>query len=201
MGELLRAIDGYEGSKIVRIALLLSAHLFMRPGELRLASWSEFYFEIGIWTIPAERTKMRRIHKVPLSEQVMTLFEKLDAMTGDGKLLFPSVRSAERAMSDNTLNAALRRLSYAQDEMTAHGFRAMATTILNESGKWHPDAIERQLGHVEGNDVRRAYVRGEHLAERVKMMGYWSDRLDELQADGRVVHRRFGALRGRREAA
>ena len=201
VGELLRAIDGYEGSKIVRIALLLSAHLFMRPGELRLASWSEFYFEIGIWTIPAERTKMRRIHKVPLSEQVMTLFEKLDAMTGDGKLLFPSVRSAERAMSDNTLNAALRRLSYAQDEMTAHGFRAMATTILNESGKWHPDAIERQLGHVEGNDVRRAYVRGEHLAERVKMMGYWSDRLDELQADGRVVHRRFGALRGRREAA
>lgn len=138
VGALLRAIDGYEGSKIVRVALMLSAHLFMRPGELRLAAWSEFDFEIGVWTIPAERTKIRRLHKVPLSDQALALFETLDEMTGDGKLLFPSVRSAERSMSDNTLNAALRRLGYAQDEMTAHGFRAMAATILNESGKWHP---------------------------------------------------------------
>lgn len=132
----------------------------MRPGELRLASWSEFDFEIGIWAIPAERTKMRRPHKVPVTDQVLSLFEELDTMTGAGKLLFPSVRSADRAMSDNTLNAALRRLGYAKDEMTAHGFRAMAATILNECGKWHPDAIERQLGHLENNDVRRAYVAG-----------------------------------------
>jgi integrase len=115
--------------------------------------------------------------------------------------LFPSVRSAERAMSDNTLNAALRRLGYAQDEMTAHGFRAMAATLLNECGKWHPDAIERQLGHVEGNDVRRAYVRGEHWAERVKMMDYWSNRLDELRAGGKVVQRRFGRFGHRKQAA
>ena len=112
-------------------------------------------------------------------------------MTGAGKLLFPSVRSADRAMSDNTLNAALRRLGYAKDEMTAHGFRAMAATILNECGKWHPDAIERQLGHLENNDVRRAYVRGEHWAERVQMMEYWSNRLDELQAGGASVRGRF----------
>jgi integrase len=191
VGGLLRSIDGYDGSKIVRIALLLSAHLFMRPGELRLASWSEFDFEIGIWAIPAERTKMRRPHKVPLTDQVLSLFEELDAMTGAGKLLFPSVRSADRAMSDNTLNAALRRLGYAKDEMTAHGFRAMAATILNECGKWHPDAIERQLGHLENNDVRRAYVRGEHWAERVQMMEYWSNRLDELQAGGAPARGRF----------
>lgn len=192
VGALLRAIDGYEGSRIVRIALQLSAHLFTRPGELRLAEWSEFDFEVGLWTIPAERTKMRRPHKVPLTSQATALFEQLDEMTGDGRLLFPSVRSAERAMSDNTLNAALRRLGYAQREMTAHGFRAMAATLLNECGKWHPDAIERQLGHVEGNDVRRAYVRGEHWAERVKMMEYWSNWLDELREGGKVIHRRFG---------
>jgi integrase len=200
VGALLRAIDGYEGSKIVRVALTLSAHLFTRPGELRLAEWSEFDFEVGVWTIPAERTKMRRLHKVPLTDQALALFENLDEMTGDGKLLFPSVRSAERAMSDNTLNAALRRLGYTQDEMTAHGFRAMAATILNECGKWHPDAIERQLGHIEGNDVRRAYVRGEHWAERVKMMEYWSNRLDELRSEGKVAHRRF-ARHGRQKSA
>ncbi|WP_353047198.1 tyrosine-type recombinase/integrase [Sphingobium sp. BHU LFT2] len=97
-------------------------------------------------------------------------------MTGSGQLLFPSPRSDKRAISDNTLNAALRRMGFKQDEMTAHGFRAMAATLLNECGKWHPDAIEQQLGHIEGNDVRRAYVRGEHWSERVQMMQYWSDR-------------------------
>lgn len=201
VGALLRAIDGYDGSVIVRIALQLSAHLFTRPGELRLAEWSEFDFEVGVWTIPAERTKMRRLHKVPLTDQVITLFEQLDEITGDGKLLFPSVRSADRAMSDNTLNAALRRLGYGQDEMTAHGFRAMAATLLNECGQWHPDAIERQLGHVEDNDVRRAYVRGEHWAERVKMMEYWSNRLDNLKSGGKVVGRRFSRFGSRRSAA
>jgi len=200
VGGLLRAIDGYEGSVIVRIALQLSAHLFTRPGELRLAEWNEFDFEVGVWTIPAERTKMRRAHKVPLTDQVVTLFEQLDAITGEGRLLFPSVRSADRAMSDNTLNAALRRLGYGQDEMTAHGFRAMAATLLNECGEWHPDAIERQLGHVEDNDVRRAYVRGEHWAERVRMMAYWSNRLDSLKTEGKVVGRRFARFGNRGRA-
>ena len=192
VGGLLRAIEGYEGSKMVRIALLLSAHLFTRPGELRLAEWREFDFDSRLWTIPAARTKMRRTHKVHLTDQVLQLFEQLDELTGDGWFLFPSVRTADRAMSDNTLNAALRRMGYSQDEMTAHGFRAMAATLLNECGKWHPDAIERQLGHVEDNDVRRAYVRGEHWAERVKMMQYWSDRLEELREGGKVIRPRFG---------
>jgi len=201
VGALLRAVDGYDGSVLVRIALQLSAHLFTRPGELRLAEWREFDFEVGVWTIPAERTKMRRPHKVPLTDQAITLFEQLDAITGDGRLLFPSVRSADRAMSDNTLNAALRRLGYGPEEMTAHGFRAMAATLLNECGLWHPDAIERQLGHVEDNDVRRAYVRGEHWAERVRMMDYWSNRLDSLRSNGKVAGRRFHRFAARRVVA
>lgn len=191
VGQLLRAIDGYDGHPEVRIALQLSSHLFVRPGELRLSQWEEFDPDTSIWTIPAERTKMRRIHKVPLSGQVLELLEKLDVFSGDGRFLFPSVRSAERPISDMTLNAALRRLGYGQDEMSAHGFRAMAATLLNECGKWHPDAIERQLGHIEGNDVRRAYVRGEHWTERVQMMQYWSDYLDRLRATEPVARRRF----------
>jgi len=191
VGPLLRAIDGYDGDGAVRIALQLSAHLFVRPGELRLAQWEEFDPDSCIWLIPASRTKMRRLHKVPLSRQVLGLLEKLEGMTGGGQLLFPSPRSDKRAISDNTLNAALRRMGFKQDEMTAHGFRAMAATLLNECGKWHPDAIERQLGHIEGNDVRRAYVRGEHWGERVQMMQYWSDRLDQLRSTEAGVRRRF----------
>jgi integrase len=192
VGALLRAIDGYEGQPAVRLALRLLPHVFVRPGELRLAGWKEFDPDSRVWTVPAQRTKMRRPHRVPLSRQVLEVLDELEAITGDSKLLFPSILCEERAMSDNTMNAALRRLGYDRSHMTAHGFRAMACTLLNESGRWHPDAIERQLGHVESNDVRRAYARGQHWEERVRMMQFWSDYLDQLRNGARVVKGRFG---------
>lgn len=191
VGALLRAIEGHDGQPEVRHALRLIPHVFLRPGELRLAEWPEVDFRTRLWTIPGTRTKMRRPHRVPLSRQVVEILNELLEITGDGRFLFPSVRSAERPISDNTLNAALRRLGYDSSQMTAHGFRAMASTLLNESGKWHPDAIERQLAHVEGNDVRRAYARGEHWEERVRMMQFWSDYLDRLRLGGNVVRVRF----------
>lgn len=180
-GDLLRAIEGYQGHGVTIYALRLSPHLFVRPGELRKAEWAEFDFEAGIWTIPAEKMKMRRPHRVPLSDQVLCLFEALWDLTGGGRYCFPSFRSPRIPMSDNTINAALRALGFGQEEMTAHGFRAMAATLLNECGQFHPDAIERQLAHVENNGVRRAYARGEYWDERVRMMQYWSDELDRLR--------------------
>lgn len=192
VGQLLRAIDGYDGQPTVQIALRLAPHLFARPGELRLAEWEEFDPDEALWNIPASKTKMRRPHRVPLSKQVIALLEHLAKISGDGRYLFPSVRSASRSMSDNTLNAALRRLGYDKTQMTAHGFRAMASTLLNESGRWHPDAIERQLAHIEKNEVRRAYARGEHWADRVAMMQYWSDYLEQLQTGAQVLKGGFG---------
>ena len=166
-------------------------HMFPRPGELRMAEWKEFDFEAAVWTIPAAKTKMRRPHKVPLTQQVLDMLAELELITGGGKYLFPSVRSADRPITDNTLNAALRRLGFGKDEVTAHGFRATASTLLNEMGKWHPDAIERQLAHVESNDVRRAYARGSHWDERVRMMRHWSNYLDGLHAGGKVLKANF----------
>ena len=192
VGGLLRAIEGYDGQLVVRHALRLAPHVFTRPGELRLAEWREFDFDEGVWTIPAAKTKMRRPHRVPLSRQALSILEELRVISGKGAPLFPSALSASRPISDNTLNAALRRLGYDKTQMTAHGFRAMAATLLNEMGKWHPDAIERQLGHVENNNVRRAYARGEHWLERVKMMQDWSDYLDALRTGGKVIKGRFG---------
>lgn len=191
VGALLRAIEDHDGQPEVRLALRLIPHVFVRPGELRLAEWPEFDLDIRVWTIPGARTKMRRPHRVPLSRQVVEMLNELLDLTGEGTFLFPSIRSAERPISDNTLNAALRRLGYDSSQMTAHGFRAMASTLLNESGKWHPDAIERQLAHVEGNDVRRAYARGEHWDERVRMMQFWSDYLERLRLGGNVIRGRF----------
>jgi integrase len=191
VGGLLRAIEGYDGQPVVRHSLRLAALLFMRLGELRLSEWDEFNMLVGVWTIPVAKMKMRRSHKVPLSRQALGILEELDAISGEGKLLFPSVRSDERPISDKTLNAALRRLGYDKTQMTAHGFRATASTMLNEMGKWHPDAIERKLAHVESNDVRRAYARGEHWDERVRMIQEWSNYLDQLRADTTPVGRRF----------
>ena len=184
LGALLRAIDGFDGQPGTRIALQLMAFLFPRPGELRAAGWVEFDFERAIWTIPSARTKMRRPHRVPLASQVVELLLALRPLSGRAALLFPGARSSSRPISDNTLNAALRRLGYAKDEATAHGFRATASSLLNESGRWHPDAIERQLAHIEGNDVRAAYARGEHWDERVAMMQWWADNLDRLKGNG-----------------
>jgi integrase len=187
VGALLRAIDGFDGQPTTHAALKLMALLFPRPGELRMAEWSEFDLDCAVWTIPAARTKMRRPHRVPLSRQAIAILRELGEVTGVGKLVFPCVRTVMRPISENTLNAALRRLGYSKDQATAHGFRATASTLLNESGKWNADAIERQLAHVENNDVRRAYARGEHWDERVKMMVWWSDYLDDLKVVGKVI--------------
>ncbi|ANK12120.1 tyrosine-type recombinase/integrase [Erythrobacter neustonensis] len=187
VGELMRAIDGYEGQPITKLAMQLAPHVFVRPGELRHAEWNEFDFEGALWTIPAGKTKMRKDHLVPLSRQTIAILKDLHALTGPDGYVFPSIRSRKRPMSDNTINAGLRRLGYSTDEMTAHGFRAMASTLLNESGKWHPDAIERALAHGDSDRVRAAYHRGAHWKERVAMAQWWSDHLDQLRKGAEIV--------------
>lgn len=182
VGKLLRAIDGYDGQPLTKLAMQLAPHVFVRPGELRHAEWGEFDFDGALWTIPAPKTKMRKDHRVPLSTQVLAILAEARGLTGPEGYVFPSIRARTRPMSDNTINAGLRRLGYATDEMTAHGFRAMASTLLNESGKWHPDAIERALAHGDGDKVRAAYHRGAHWNERVEMAQWWSDHLDALRA-------------------
>ncbi|MDF2640231.1 MAG: integrase [Novosphingobium lindaniclasticum] len=194
-GDLMRAIERFSGHVVTLYALRLSAHLFVRPGELRKAEWTEFDFERGVWNVPAEKMKKRRPHRVPLSSQVVGLFEELWEHTGHGGYCFPSVRTGKRPMSENTVIGALRALGFPQDEMSAHGFRAMAATLLNESGRFNPDAIERQLAHMENNGVRRAYTRGEYWSERVSLMQYWSDELERLREGAQILKPRFGARR------
>jgi integrase len=176
-------MDGYEGQglSITRIALRLSPYVFVRPGELRRAEWSEIDLEGAVWRIPAEKMKGRQEHVVPLSTQAVRLFRDAQALTGERKYVFPSIRTAAKPMSENTVNAALRRLGFTGDEMTAHGFRAMASTLLNESGKWSADAIERALAHKDKDSVRAAYHRGKHWQERVEMAQWWADYLDGLR--------------------
>ncbi len=180
VGELLRAMDSCEAHYPIYCALQLSALLFVRLGELRYAEWEEFDLEKCEWRIPAEKTKMRTTHIVPLASQVMAYLKDLQKLTGQGKYVFPSTRNKTRPMSENTITATLRRIGYAQGEMTAHGFRAMASTLLNEQG-WNRDAIERQLGHSERNKIRAAYNYAEFLPERRKMMQAWADYLQELR--------------------
>ncbi len=187
VGELLRAIDGYEGQGITRFALQLAPHVFVRPGELRHAEWSEIDLEKAVWAIPAGKMKMRKVHHVPLSRQSVELFQQVYAVTGPSGYVFPSIRTRLRPMSENTINGGLRRLGYASDEMTAHGFRAMASTLLNESGKWSSDAIERGLAHGDTDKVRAAYHRGAHWDERVEMAQWWSDYLDVLRDGANIL--------------
>jgi len=193
LGALLQAIETYEGQPHIGIALRLAPHVFVRPGELRQAEWAEFDFAAKVWTIPASKMKMGRAHKVPLSRQVLALLADLRELRAGSRYLFPSIRSDDRPISDNTINAALRLLGYGKEEVTGHGFRATASSLLNESRKWHPDAIERQLAHMESDDVRRAYLRGEHWAERVRMMQFWSDYLDRLRDNGNRANASKGA--------
>lgn len=176
---LMRAIHSYQGYFPTLCALKLSPLLFVRPGELRTAEWSEFDFAKAEWHIPPHKMKLRQKHIVPLSTHVIDILMELKPLTGHGQYLFPSVRSPRRPMSENTINAALRRLGYTSDQMTAHGFRSMASTLLNEHG-WHRDAIERQLAHAERNSVRAAYNYAEHLTERKKMMQWWGEYLEGL---------------------
>ena len=187
VGALLRAIDGFDGHPTTRWALQLAPHVFVRPGELRQAEWSEIDLDAAIWRIPGSRMKMNREHVVPLSTQAVAILRSAGELTGDGRFVFPSVRTPLRPMSENTLNAALRRMGYTTDEMTSHGFRSTASTLLNESGKWSVDAIERALAHGDADSVRAAYHRGAHWDERVKMAQWWSDHLDRLREGGKVI--------------
>ena len=184
IGGLMRAIDGLNGSLGVRLALKLQAYTFVRPGELRKAEWKEIDLEKAEWRIPPARMKMNRLHIVPLSTQALDVLRELRLFTGEMKYLFPTFRSPERPMSDATVNAALRRLSYHKSVFTGHSFRSMASTILNEH-QFNRDWIERQLAHVEGNSVRAAYNYADYLPERRKMMQWWADWLD-AQAKGPV---------------
>lgn len=195
VGALMRAIDGFNGQLTTVAALKLLAYLFPRPGELRQAEWKEFDLEAGIWTVPAARMKMRAEHRVPLSRQALEVLRQLHAITGKSTLVFPGYgmsggegrKVAPKPISENTLNGALRRMGYSAEEMTAHGFRATASTLLNESGKFNADAIERALAHAEGNKVRRAYQRSEFWTERVEMAAWWADQLDAWRDGARVL--------------
>ena len=186
IGELLRAIDAYRGSPVTRCALRLAPLTFVRPGELRRAEWSEIDMEKAEWRIPAARMKMRELHIVPLSRQALDVLRELQPITGGGVYVFPGGRSAARPMSENAVLAALRRMGYERGEMTGHGFRSMASTILHEQG-WPSDVVERQLAHGERNKVKASYNFAQHLPERRKMMQAWADYLDALREGGRVV--------------
>jgi len=187
VGALLRAIEGFDGQPVTMWALRLAPHVFVRPGELRQAEWSEIDLDAAVWRIPGRRMKMKREHVVPLSTQTVVILTEARGLTGGGRFVFPGQRTPKRPMSENTLNAALRRLGYAADEMTSHGFRSTASTLLNESGKWSPDAIERALAHGDTDAVRGAYHRGAHWMERVKMAQWWSDYLDALRVGATVL--------------
>lgn len=188
IGELLRVIDGYQGTLIVKCALKLAPMVFVRPGELRKAEWSEIDLDRAEWNIPAERMKMREPHLVPLSVQAVAVLRELHPLTGQGQFLFPGERSRERPMSENTLNAALRRLGYdTTADITGHGFRAMARTILDEVLGVRPDFIEHQLAHAVRDPNGRAYNRTAHLGERRKMMQAWADYLDKIKAGAEVI--------------
>ncbi|MGP1677359.1 MAG: tyrosine-type recombinase/integrase [Burkholderiales bacterium] len=186
VGGLLRAIDGFTGAFATRCALRLAALVFVRPGELRHAEWTEFDFDAAEWRIPAGKMKMKEQHIVPLSAQAVAILREIQPLTGRGRYVFPSERGEARPMSENTVNAALRRLGYAKHEMTGHGFRSMASTLLHELGL--PNAvIERQLAHGERNKVAAAYNFAEHLPERRKMMQQWADYLDKLKTGADVI--------------
>ena len=185
-GALLRAIEDYQGDPAVMYALKLTPHVFQRPGEIRHMEWTEVDFEKAVWIIPEGKMKMRQPHSVPLSRQSLAILADMRSLSGSGLYVFPSVRTRERPLSENTINAALRRMGFPKDQMTAHGFRTSASSLLNESGKWNPDAIERALAHMVAGSVRRIYNQSAYWRERVAMAQWWSDYLDELRDGGNV---------------
>lgn len=201
VGALLRAIEGFQGTAVTLAALRLAPLVFQRPGELRAMEWAEVDFDAAEWRIPAIRRKLRKAakvnprtppHIVPLSKQALMVLRDLHSLTGRGRLVFPGVRVRTRPMSENTVNAALRRLGYTTEQMTGHGFRHMASTCLNELG-WNPDAIERQLSHQDPDAVRGTYNHAQYLVERRKMMQGWADYLDNLRSGKNVVPEDVGA--------
>lgn len=181
LAPLLRAMHGYSGTMVVRCALQMAPMVFLRPGELRQAEWSEFDMEAKTWTIPAARMKMRRPHLVPLSSQALAVLEEIRPLTGRGRYVFPSARSRDRPMSENAVTAALRRMGYETGTVTGHGFRATARTILDEVLGFRPDIIEHQLAHEVRDPNGRSYNRTSHLPERKKMMQEWANYLDKLR--------------------
>ncbi len=186
VAALLRDIEGYSGQPTTHAALRLAPLVFVRPGNLRAMEWTELDLDAGEWRIPAGKMKMREAHVVSLASQAVAILRNLRPLTGVGRYVFPSLRTSDRPMSENTINAALRRLGYDKNTMTGHGFRALASTRLNEMG-WAPDVIERQLAHTERNKVRAVYNRATHLAERRKMMQSWADYLENLSNGATVI--------------
>jgi integrase len=178
---LLRSVDSYQGTFVVKCALQLAPLVFVRPGELRMAEWPEIDLDKAEWNIPAERMKMRQPLLVPLSKQAITILRELQPLTGTGRYVFPSLRGHKRPMSENAILAALRRMGYSKEEMTGHGFRAMARTVLDEVLGVRPDYIEHQLAHAVRDPNGRAYNRTAHLAGRRIMMQQWADYLEELK--------------------
>ena len=191
LGELLRALHGYGGGFVVACALKLAPLVFVRPGELRHAEWQEIDLDAGTWSIPGAKMKMRQPHIVPLSSQAVAILRDLHALTGRGRYVFPSPRTAQRPMSENAVTAALRSLGYDGSTMTGHGFRSTASTLLHEQG-YPSDVIERQLAHKEANAVKDAYNRAQHLPERIAMMQAWADYCDTLRIGADVVPIRRG---------
>jgi integrase len=182
VGKLLVAIESYDGYPSTQGALRLSPYVFQRPGEIRVMRWSDLNLVAGRWTILAEVTKQRRRHDVPLSRQAIAIIRSMETVSGDSEFVFPAFHTPKRPISENTVNQALARLGY-KGIMTAHGFRSTASSLLNESGKWHPDLIERALAHQVGSAVRSAYNHSGYWNDRVAMMQWWADELDRLRAE------------------
>lgn len=185
-GGLLRAIEDYTGQPATCFALRFTAHVFQRPGEVRQAEWSEIDFDKALWIIPEARMKQRQPHRVSLSVQALAILREAQSFSGGARYVFPKLGSPLKPMCENAINGALRRLGFGSDVMTAHGFRSTASSLLNESGKWSSDAIERALSHADANQVRAAYHRGAHWPERVEMAQWWSDHLEILR-DGATI--------------
>jgi integrase len=184
VADVLRAIDAYTcGAPITQLALKIAPHVMARPGELRQALWEEFDLGNAIWRIPAGRMKARRAHAIPLSRQVITYLSDVQEFSGPTGYVFPAFHTIRKPMSENTMNQAFRRMGFTADEVTSHGLRTTASTLLNQSGKWHPDAIERALSHGDNDAVRGIYNGGHYWEERVIMMQWWSDHIDALRSD------------------
>ena len=176
----MRAIHGFTGTPVVKAILIFSAYTFPRPIEVRHAEWKEIDFDNQVWRISPEKMKMRRRHIVPLSKQAAKVLADIKQLTGEGQYIFPGLRGKGKPISENTVNAALRRLGFDRTEQTHHGFRGTASTLLHELG-WATEIIEMQLSHVDSNDVRRAYNHAKYLPQRTEMMQVWADYLDELK--------------------
>lgn len=187
IGNLLRAIDAYQGAFVTKCAMRFAPLVFVRPGELRKMEWGEINLGAAEWSIPKEKMKMRQDHLVPLSRQAISILKEIQPLTGRGRYVFPSARGDSRPMSENAVLAALRRMGYGKDEMTGHGFRAIARTILDEVLGVRPDYIEHQLAHAVRDPNGRAYNRTAHLPARRAMMQLWADYLDTLKEGGQVI--------------